>query len=260
MRTNQTKLKLQSSEAAFGCWLTLGSARAARKLAAEANFDWLMVDTEHNPIDREAVAACILAIADGSAGRVAPMVRVPDLTAGNVKQALDAGAYGILAPMVMGAAEAAAFVEACRYPPQGMRGVYGSTAARYTFDATSEEYFKTANRQILVAVQIETRPALAEVEAIGAVDGVDVLFVGPNDLHAALGLQPRYDSGEPAFVAAVQAVLAACGKHGKAAGILCPDAAMAAKRIAQGFRFVGIGQDTVHMISAAKAALAATVK
>lgn len=260
MRANQTKHKLQSSEAAFGCWLTLGSARAARRLAAEANFDWLMVDTEHNPIDREAVAACILAISDGSAGRVAPMVRVPDLTAGNVKQALDAGAYGILAPMVMGTAEAAAFVAACRYPPLGMRGVYSTSGARYTFDATSEEYFRAANREILIAVQIETLPALAEVEAIAAVDGVDVLFVGPNDLHAALGLQPRYDSGEPAFVAAVEAVIAAAQKHGKVAGILSPDPAIAAQRIAQGFRFVGIGQDAGHMISAAKAALAAALK
>lgn len=256
MRTNQTKHKLQSGQAAFGCWLTLGSPRAARALAAGTSFDWMMVDLEHNPIDREAMAACVLAIADGSAGRVAPMVRVPDLAPGHVKQVLDAGAYGILAPMVMGAADVATFVENCLYPPKGMRGVFGAAAYNYTFQPEPGEYFKTANDEILTAVQIETRPALEEVDAIAAIEGLDMLFVGPNDLHATLGLQPRYESDEPAFVAAVESVVNACQKHGKIAGILSANPEMASRMIAKGFHFVGIGSDVLHMTNAAKAVLA----
>ncbi|MBI3762723.1 MAG: hypothetical protein HY260_12810 [Chloroflexi bacterium] len=256
MRTNQTKRKLQSGQTALGCWLTLGSPRAARALAAGTTFDWVMIDLEHNPIDREAMAACVLAVADGSAGRTAPMVRVPDLSPGHVKQALDAGAYGILAPMVMGAADVAAFVENCLYPPKGIRGVYGGAAFNYTFNPAPGEYFKTASDEILIAVQIETRPALAEVDAIAAIEGLDMLFVGPNDLHATLGLQPRYESDEPAFVAALDSVVAACRKHGKAAGILSANPEMASRMIAKGFGFVGIGNDAGHMVNAAKAVLA----
>ncbi len=258
MRTNLTKQKLQNGEKTLGCWLTLGSARAYRKMAADGTFDWLMIDTEHNPMDRETVAACILNIAEGSGGRVAPMVRVPDLAPANIKHALDAGAYGILAPMITSVQDVVTFVEGCRYPPAGMRGVYGSPGAHITFATTLPEYFRGANSQIMVAVQIETRPALQAVDEIAAVDGVDMLFVGPGDLHVALGMMPQNDSAEPTFLAALDTVLAACRKHGKAAGILCMEVETARRRLAQGFQFVGVGNDIGHLMNGAKAALAAT--
>jgi 2-keto-3-deoxy-L-rhamnonate aldolase RhmA len=258
MRINETKRKLQAGEVAVGCWFGLGSPRAARRLAADAGFDWLMIDLEHSPIDREGMAACILAIADGSEGKVAPLVRVPDLSPGHVKQALDAGAYGVLAPMITTVDEVTAFVQGCRYAPQGVRGVYGSGASTQAFKAPFAEYYDAANAQILIAVQIETRPALDAADAIAAVDGVDVLFVGPNDLQAALGLKPRYDSTEPELLAAYERVLAACRRHGKAAGILTASPEGARQRRADGFTFVGMGNDLAYMIAGAKSALAAS--
>jgi len=257
MRINETKRKLRNGETSLGCWTTFGSPRVLRRLAADGGFDWLMIDTEHNPIGREATADCILAVAEAAGGRVAPLVRVPDLAVSNVKQALDAGAYGVLAPMINNAAEVAAFVNNCRYPPQGGRGVYGSPAAHLTFDTNLPDYFHGANEQVLVSAQIETLAALEEVERIAAVEGLDVLFVGPGDLHAALGLMPQNDSTEPAFLRALDKVLSACEKHGKTAGTLCMTVEAAHKRLAQGFRFVGIGNDASHLAAGARSMLAA---
>jgi 4-hydroxy-2-oxoheptanedioate aldolase len=182
-------------------------------------------------------------------------VRVPDLSPGHIKHALDAGAYGILAPMITTVDEVVAFVRGCRYPPQGNRGVYGGTAGTATFQAPFPEYYDGANGQVLIAVQIETRPALEAADEIAAVEGVDVLFVGPNDLQAALGQKPRYDSSDPELLAAYKRVVSACQEHGKAAGILTASPEAARQRMAEGFRFVGMGNDMAYMVNGAKAAL-----
>jgi len=257
MRINDTKRKLQNGQVALGCWTGLASSRGLRRLAADTGFDWMMIDTEHNPIDRELSASCILSIADGSGGRVAPLARVPDLAQGHVKHMLDSGAYGVLAPLIFTVEEAEAFVRSCRYPPQGVRGVYASAPAAYTFDAPFDDYYRTANEQVLVAVQIETLPALHAAEAIAAVDGVDVLFVGPNDLQAALGLHPKSGSTEPKYLEALRAVVRACNKHGKAPGILAPNAEVGRNMMAEGFTFVGVGNDLSFMLNGAKATLEA---
>lgn len=256
MRSNLTKRKLAEGSVTLGCWCGLGNARAARRLAG-AGFDWLMIDREHSPIDHAATAECILAVADGAAGKVAPLVRVPDLSPGHVKQALDAGAFGLLAPMITSVQEVRAFVEACRYAPKGSRGVFGAGASHQAFDTTFQEYYQNANGEVLIAVQIETRAALEQVGEIAAVDGVDVLFVGPNDLMAALGLQPAYDSEDPVLMEAMDKVLEACRREAKSGGILVASPEAARRRIAHGFRFVGMGNDLGYMVGGAKAALSA---
>jgi 2-keto-3-deoxy-L-rhamnonate aldolase RhmA len=237
--------------------VTLGSPPLVRRLAADGGFDWLMIDTEHNPMSRETAAACIQAAADGSRGRTAPLVRVPDLAVSNIKQALDSGAYGVLAPMINTVAEVEAFVSNCHYPPQGMRGVYSAPSGLATFDATFADYYHGANEQVLVSVQIETLAALEVVEGIAAVDGLDVLFVGPGDLHAALGLMPRNDSDEPDFLAALDRIVAAGRKHRKTVGTLCMTVETAHRRIAQGFNFVAVGNDIGHLLAGARGALSA---
>ncbi len=257
MRTNETLRKLRAGQVSLGCWYTSGSRPLARRLASDAGFDWLMIDTEHNAMDRETVAACIQAVADGSQGRTAPLVRVPDLAVSNIKQALDSGAYGVLAPMVNNAEEAQAFASNCRYPPVGARGVYSAPLSLTTFDATFADYFHGANEQVLASVQIETLAALEAVDEIAAVENVDVLFVGPADLHAALGLLPRNDSDEPKFQEALSRIVKAAQKHNKILGTLCMTADTAKTRIAQGFTFIGLGNEVSHMLNGVKSALGA---
>src|SRR5262249_40912603 len=144
-----------------------------------------------------------------SRGRVTPLARVARGTMEHVKHALDAGAQGVLVPMVHGPDEAREAVRWARFPPQGERGA-GAVTAHLGFGASRPEYLRRANAEILVGVQIETVEAVEEVGAILDVPGVDLCFIGPNDLHLALGCAPRFWSEEPAFVRAVERVRAAC--------------------------------------------------
>lgn len=242
MRANTTLNQLRNGDAALGLWLQLGSTIAARLLAAQGSYHWLLVDLEHTPIDVSTTATMMAHISDVSAGRVTPLVRVPAGTIFHIKQALDSGAQGILVPLVNTEEEARAVVRFARYPPDGDRGV-GGLLPHLGYGATRSEYTREANQQVLVAIQIETKQAIDNLDAILSVPGLDVIFIGPNDLHISYGLQPRYWSEEPAFREAVNKVLAACKARGLATGTLCADAATAKDRIADGFTFVGVGSD-----------------
>lgn len=242
MRPNATLSKLRAGEAALGLWLQLGSISAARLLAAQGSYQWLLVDLEHTAIDLSTASLIMSAIADVSAARVTPMARVPAGSVFHIKQALDGGAQGILVPMVNTAEEAADIVRYSRYPPKGERGV-GGFVPFIGFGATRAEYAREANDQILVAIQIETQQAVENIEAITDVPGLDVIFIGPNDLHVSYGLNPRYWSDEPAFRGGVEVVLRTCKSKGIPVGILCGGAAEAKQRVADGFAFVGVGSD-----------------
>jgi 4-hydroxy-2-oxoheptanedioate aldolase len=262
MRTNFVREKLRRGEPSVGTWLCLPDPTAARLLAC-VGFDWLTVELEHAPIGIEtavhtfgAVAAQgALAERDGGTGTV-PLVRVPLNTVENIKRVLDNGAYGIVVPMVNSRGEAEAVVAAARYGPLGRRSVGGFLHA-VNFRTDPGTYYDRANDEILVVVQAEHVDAVERADEILSVPGIDAFFVGPNDLLKSMGRRPAMDSDDPAFVAALDHLLAMGRKHGVAAGIHTADAAAARRRIEQGFRFVAIASDVALLLAKAQAELAA---
>ncbi|GBD29446.1 5-keto-4-deoxy-D-glucarate aldolase [bacterium HR32] len=232
---NRVKRILQEGQVTIGYWLTLPSPSVAEIFAA-LPLDWLVVDLEHSPIGWERLEDMLRALRGSP---VVPLVRVPSGEAPVLKRALDRGPLGVVVPLVSTEEEAARVVAACRYPPEGIRGVAGTRASGY--GATLPEYFSRWNREVLVACQVETVEAVERVDRIAAVDGVDVLFVGPNDLSANLNRWRDLESD--AFRRAVDRVLEAAQAHGKAAGVMCTGPEDALKRIEQGFRFVALGSD-----------------
>ena len=245
---NHTLALLRAGQPAIGTWMTLASPLASEMLA-HAGYDFLVIDTEHSPTDTETVVQMLQAM---SGQPVSPIVRVVWNDGGLIKRALDSGAHGVVVPMVNSVEEARQAVAACRYPPQGMRSV-GGTRPPFSFGVSRAEYLAEANREIMLAVQIEHVDAVARVEAIAAVVGVDSLFVGPNDLCASMGLPPLLEPDEPAFEEALEKVVRAANAQGKAAGILVGTLATGLKRLQQGFRFVAIGTDAGMLTSGAQA-------
>jgi 4-hydroxy-2-oxoheptanedioate aldolase len=160
-----------------------------------------------------------------------------------------------MCPLVDTPEQAARIVGYAKYPPQGVRG-NGGLMPHLGFAMNRAQYTEAANRETLVAVQIETKLAVENVDAIAAVPGVDVLFIGPNDLHISLGYGPSYWSDAPLFRDAADKVLAAAARHGKAAGILMGNAAQARARRADGFTFIGMGADTLTLLNAVGAGYA----
>lgn len=253
MRPNHVLRLLRRRSPAVGLWLQTHSFHVARTVAAQGLFDWLLLDMEHTPVDLSAGAAILATIADTSGGWCTPLARVAGNTAEHIKQALDAGAHGVVVPMVSTADDARLAVRRARFPPEGERGGGGLTPHLGYGLASHAEYVRRANPETLVGVQIETAEAVENVDAIVAVPGVDLAFVGPFDLHLSLGLAPALWSDEPRFLAAIARVVAACARASVPMGTLAPDAVGAASRIAQGFGFVGLGTDMGHLLGALRA-------
>lgn len=248
MRDNHTLALIRRGEPAIGTWLQLGSEPAARLLAAQGLLDWALLDLEHAPVDPATARAILSAVADVSGGRVTPLARVPDGSSTAIQHALDAGAQGVIVPMVQGAEEVRAAARHARFPPLGDRGA-GGLGPHLGFGASRPEYLLRANEQILFGVQIETRGAVEEIEAITAVPGLDLCFLGPNDLHLALGCPAAFWSDDPRFTAAVARVRAACAARRVPLGILCRDAAAARARQGEGFCFLGLGSDAHFLLT-----------
>lgn len=206
-----------------------------------------MIDTEHGPADYERVEDLLRAM-HGSAAT--PLIRVAGNDPVLIKKALDRGALGVLVPLVSTAEAARAAVAASKFPPEGIRGVAGTRASRYGADLG--EYFASWNREVLVAVQIETVEALNNVDAIASVPGLDVLFVGPNDLSAALNCFRQFD--HPDFTRALDRVLSAAQRHRLATGFMASNADDVVARVKQGFRFVSCASDTRLLAGAVSAA------
>jgi 4-hydroxy-2-oxoheptanedioate aldolase len=248
MRTNHVKEKLKRGESALGGWLSLPSVFSAR-IMARLGFDWLSVDMEHSAQNPVLMAEMIATIAD--AGTSAPFVRVPYNSVEWFKWALDAGAWGVIVPMVNTREEAQRAVEWSRYPPIGMRSI-GGVFGPYGFGITDRpSYARAADNEILVIIQIESVQALQNLEEILSVPGIDVAFIGPNDLHAQLGLPPSSEGAEPAFMEALERVKAAARKHSVALGIFSSDGEAAVERMRQGFQMVTVTTDISSMIAAA---------
>ena len=218
-----------------GTFLNLASPLSAR-MAAQLGFDWLLIDLEHGACTEETLPSLLLAV-EGTA--CAPIVRVVSNNQDSIKRALDFGAVGVMVPYVSTAEQAKAAVSFTRYPPAGCRGVASSTIAT-GFGMRTDEYHQSAATDVLTIVQIETREGVENADSIAAVDGVDVLFVGPLDLSFNLGCPKQYD--DPNLHAAFDQVIQACVDHNKAAGILSTPERVEGHQT-QGFSFVAVGSD-----------------
>ena len=229
------------TELMAGTFLNLGSATAV-EIAADTGFDWLLVDLEHGNGSESDLRSMLLACR-GSV--TAPIVRIRSVDADTVKFVMDSGAAGIMFPYVSTVEEAKRAVDCMKYPPVGSRGVAGAIRAT-SFGREWKSYFEEANRESLVVVQIETPEAVDAAADIAAIEGVDVLFVGPLDLSVNLGCPG--DFSPPHFVEALQKVVAACEANGKTAGILTkPGLEQQHKDL--GFRFVAVGSDSLAVVN-----------
>lgn len=234
--TNNFKKALRENRALIGCWIGLADPYAA-EISTTAGFDWLLIDGEHAPNDLRSILSQ-LQVVDHSESY--PVVRLPIGDPYLIKQFLDAGAQSLLIPMVESAEQAEVLVKAVRYPPNGVRGV-GSALARASRFASIPDYLTTADDQICLIVQIESRAGLAALDDILTVDGVDGVFVGPSDLAADLGFIGK--PGEPEVFTAVTGAIEKIVKSGKAAGVLTLDKVLACECLELGATFVAVGID-----------------
>ena len=229
---------------AFGTWISSSSPVALDALKG-VGFEWFMIDTEHAPVNPETLAQMVALL--GPPGPT-PLVRVGNVDPYLVKQALDSGAAGVLAPLVSTQAQARALVSYAKYPPDGVRGAAAAAASRYGTELSS--YLRSANTETLVGVQIETREAIENLEAIAGVDGVDLLFVGPQDLTLSLGLLD--DRKNPKVRDAMRSVVSACERHGKIPGTLVIDPDEKRAAVELGFRFISLAADIRFLIQGAR--------
>jgi 4-hydroxy-2-oxoheptanedioate aldolase len=232
---NRFKAGLREGRPQIGLWSALCSNIVA-EIIASAGFDWILIDTEHGPNEVPGVLAQLQAM---SAGTAEPVVRVAWNDPVLIKRILDTGARSILVPFVQNAEEARKAVAGTRYPPLGIRGV--SVAPRANRFGRVPDYHRRAHEQMCVLVQVETRTALAEIEAIAAVDGVDGIFIGPSDLAADMG--HLAEAAHPEVQAAIAGACARIRQAGKAAGMLTGDQEAAARYLGMGFSFVAVGSD-----------------
>jgi len=246
MRTNRVKELLKSGRPAVGTWLSLASITAARFLA-RSGFDWLCIDVEHSLAGMESTSHILGAVAD--AGCV-PLARVPSNRHDHIKRILDNGGYGVVVPMVCTRQEGLDAVSAGRYPPRGTRSVGGSVHA-LNFAATPSDYYARADDEIAVILQCEHIDAVRNFDHVYGVDGVDAVFVGPNDLMATM----RDDQGQPPsaedFEQALQDILHGCKRLGLAAGLHTFSVDDAKQRIHEGWQFIAIGSELKFMVDGA---------
>ncbi len=232
----------KAGKATFGAWCTIPSSWTA-EVAARSGHDWVCIDTQHGLIGYDVMLPMLQAI---SAGGVPSFVRVPWNEPGSIMKALDAGAGGVVVPMVNSVGEAQAAVDACRYPPDGMRSM-GPVRAR--------EVDSDWRRPICV-VMIETVQAVDRADAILSVPGVDAVFVGPNDLAVSAGLDSSYEGSHPEHRRLIEAIVRAALSNGVAAGIMCGSPEVAAQWHKLGFVMLGLQSDT-RLLAAASEEIAA---
>ncbi len=240
MRENHVKRALREGRPSVGAWLSFGAPLAVEAMTT-VGFDWLVIDWEHYAFSIETVALMLMAMR-GSA--FAPFVRVPDGTHENIKRVLDAGAWGIVAPMVNTVEEARIIARAAKHPPIGNRS-YGGGRYNASFAAQPGEYNQRASDEICVIIMIESPQGINNLDAMLAEGGIDGVFVGPNDMLANMG-QPLTSTWPEVkvFQEGMQHILQTCKKHGVAAGVMCADAKGVSDRIADGYQFLGLAYES----------------
>jgi len=232
---NAFRANLLAGKPLIGCWMSLANPMTA-EVAGLAGFDWLLLDGEHAPNDVSTLVPQLMALKDSVS---APVVRPPWNEPVIIKRLLDAGFHNFLMPFVESAEQATAAVAATRYPPRGIRGV--SVMQRNNRFGTVPDYFKVIDDNITVLVQIESRAGLEAIDAIAAVDGVDGIFVGPQDLAAAMG--HLANPSHPEVQAAMKHIIERARAGGKPAGTLAPVEADARRFMEWGATFVAVGSD-----------------
>jgi 4-hydroxy-2-oxoheptanedioate aldolase len=225
----------RDGRAALGAFLFLRTDPVAAEAIADSGFDYVCIDMQHGYADGSDTVALLQAL---SLGSTVPVVRVPWNSPDTIGRVLDAGALGVIVPMVNTPEDAARAVAACRYAPAGIRS-YGPVRAGITFGSG---YFDAANDRVACIPMIETRQAVENVEDILAVPGIDAVYIGPTDLSVSYGLAPAFDHDGGPFAAALERVLDACPRRGVVPGIHATGA-LASKRLAAGFRMVTVAND-----------------
>ena len=249
--TNHLKAALAANLPQIGIWLSLASPYSS-ELLADVGFDWLLIDAEHGPND----IPTILAQAQTIGAHTSVVVRPPVGEAWMIKQILDLGVQTLMVPMIESVDQAKTVIAATLYPPHGVRGV-GAASARASNFGRLTDYVKTANDQVCLILQVESRAGLAALPGILQLENVDCVFVGPADLAADMGFPG--ESSAPAVQSAIDGALLQIVASGKAAGILTFDRAAAAHYLKLGVTFVGVGSD-VALLAHAASNLAADIK
>jgi 4-hydroxy-2-oxoheptanedioate aldolase len=245
------RARIQAREILFGTFLNLGSP-IATEMCARAGFDWVIIDLEHGAGHESDVLAHLHAV--GSTLTTA-IVRPRSGDRLRIGRVLDLGAHGVMVPRIdlpEGAAEAISFT---RYPPDGTRGLALSTRGAGLGERGHADV-RAINQKVVVVIQVESPSAVEHAAEIAAIDGVDVLFIGPTDLTHSMGIPGRFD--DPRYLAALEHVVAAAEGAGKATGILLRDATVLPRHLELGFRFIGLGSDGAFIADGARAALALT--
>jgi len=230
------RARVLAREWVVGTFINLGSPMTA-EIAGLAGFDWVLIDHEHGPGGEETLLHQLHAVSGTSA---VPIVRIAFNETPRFKRVLDVGAHGVMIPLVSSAADARAAVAAMRYPPRGIRGV-AKFHRSVGFGADFDDYYQHAHEWLISVIQIETPEAVSAIDEIAAVDGVDVLFVGPTDLSYNMGIPDQLEGEE--FTAALRKVSEAAKRHGKAAGALVHSPALVPRLKELGYTFVALGSD-----------------
>ena len=240
MRRNRLFELFAADRPAFAGWMSFDSAFAA-ELVGSCGFDAVVIDGQHGMAGFETQLRMLQALSHTPA---VPLVRVSQNSLAEINRVLDAGAYGVICPLVNSAAEAAAFARACRYPLDGMAGDRSMGPARGLLYGGTD-YPQHANAEILALAMIETLAGLDALDAIVATPNLDGLFVGPTDLGIALGLGPAASHEHPVLAQALASIAQACKAHGRVAGIWCSSAEMGRSMVGLGYRFVVPGHDAL---------------
>jgi 4-hydroxy-2-oxoheptanedioate aldolase len=242
MNTNRLLGMFSAGQTAIAGWMSIDSAYAA-ELVGCSGFDAVVVDCQHGMAGHPQMVAMLQALSHTPA---VPLVRVSQNNLAEINRALDAGAWGVICPLVNTAAEALAFGRACRYPLDGVQGDRSFGPARGLL-VGGASYPQDANANILALAMIETQAGLDAVEAIAAVPQIDGLFIGPSDLGIALGLGPAASYEHPLLAGAIRRIQDACKASGKVVGIWCGSAEMARAMQAQGMHLVAPGHDAIWL-------------
>jgi len=248
MRENRIRTIWNSGGAVVNGWLAIPSVFSAETMAHQG-WDSLTVDLQHGLVDYQAAVPMLTAISTTS---TMPVVRVPWLEPGIIMKVLDAGAYGVICPMVNTREDAQRLVAYTHYAPQGTRSFGPVRALLYG----GADYAQYANDTIVTSAMIETRQALDNLDSILSVEGLDAIYIGPSDLSLALGCKPSFEDVEPPVAQAIQHILDRAKAHKVVPGIHTGSADGALQRIGMGFQFVTISSDARLLASAAQAAMA----
>ena len=249
MRANRLRQLWAEDKAAINGWLAIPSSFSAEVMAHQG-WDTLTIDLQHGVIDYAALVPMLQAISTTS---TVPIVRVPWLEPGILMKALDAGAYGVICPMINTREDAQKLVHFTHYAPRGTRSFGPIRASLYG----GADYAEHANQTIVTFAMIETAQALDNLDAILSVEGLDAIYIGPSDLSLSLGCKPVFDDVEPKAQQAIEHIVARAKAHGVVAGIHNGRADVATARVGLGFRFVTLGSDARLLAAGSQQLLAA---